>query len=240
VKKEPMLKDNYRPVLIGSLLIVSILIVYWPVQHFEFVNYDDDIYVTENVHVRSGITGESAIWAFTPYDAGNWHPLSWLSLMFDYELFRLNPAGYHWTNVLFHIANTLFFFLALNRMTGAIWRSGFVAALFALHPLHVESVAWVAERKDVLSTLFWMLSMYIYVFYVERPGVWRYILLLVSFSFGLMAKPMLVTLPFVLLLLDFWPLGRFSFNPEDGHSYFQRSKEPRASARGIKNQNLTG
>ena len=210
--------------LIGLLLIVGILIVYWPVQHFEFINYDDDIYVTENMHVRSGITRESVIWAFTTYHTGNWHPLTWLSLMFDYELYQLNPGGYHWTNVLFHIASTLFLFLALNRMTGAIWRSGFVAALFALHPLHVESVAWVAERKDALSTLFWMLTMYTYVFYVERPGIWKYALLLVCFSFGLMAKPMLVTLPFVLLLLDFWPLGRFPFSPEDGHSYFQKNE----------------
>jgi len=224
VQEEPKLKDNYYPVLIGLLLIVGILIIYWPVQHFEFINYDDNIYVTENVHVRSGITKESAIWAFTTYHAYNWHPLTWLSLMLDNELYQLNPGGYHWTNVLFHIANTLFLFLALNRMTGAIWLSGFVAALFALHPLHVESVAWVAERKDVFSTLFWMLTMYIYVFYIERPSAWRYALLLVCFSFGLMAKPMLVTLPFVLLLLDFWPLGRFPFSPEDSHSYFQKNE----------------
>jgi len=128
--------------------------------------------------------------------------------MFDYELYRLNPAGYHWTNVLLHIANTLLLFLVLNRMTGALWRSGFVAALFAVHPLHVESVAWVAERKDVLSTFFWMLTMYAYVFYVEHPGWKRYMLVFVSFFLGLTAKPMLVTLPFVLLLLDYWPLKR--------------------------------
>ncbi|MEN6320297.1 MAG: tetratricopeptide repeat protein [Syntrophaceae bacterium] len=210
------MKDNHQPAFIIFFLIAIILITYWPVQHFEFANYDDDIYITENIHVCSGLTKDSIIWAITTMDAGFWHPLTWLSLMFDYELYRLNPAGYHWTNVLFHIANSILLFLVLNRMTGALWRSGFVAALFAVHPLHVESVAWIAERKDVLSTFFWMLTMYAYVFYVERQSVWRYILVFISFSIGLMAKPMLVTLPCVLLLLDYWPLRRFQLKKSTG------------------------
>ena len=200
--------NRHKKILVCLCLTLLTFIVFWHVQYHYFIHYDDMLYVTENRHVQGGLSWGNVVWAFTTYHASNWHPLTWLSLMFDYELFRLNPAGYHWTNVLFHIANTLLLFLVLNRMTGAIWRSGFVAALFALHPLHVESVAWVAERKDVLSALFWMLSMYAYIFYVERPGVKRYLPVLVCFSLGLMAKPMLVTLPFVLLLLDYWPLGR--------------------------------
>jgi Flp pilus assembly protein TadD len=215
--EEHKIKNNHKPTFIIIFLIAIILITYWPMQYFEFANYDDDIYVTENIHVCSGLTKDSVIWAFTTMDAGFWHPLTWLSLMFDYELYRSNPTGYHWTNVLFHIANTLLLFLALNRMTGAIWRSGFVAALFAVHPLHVESVAWIAERKDVLSTFFWMLTMYAYAIYVERPGVWKYVLVFISFSLGLMAKPMLVTLPCVLLLLDYWPLHRFEFIKSTGN-----------------------
>ena len=211
------MKDNHQPAFIIFFLIAIILVTYWPVQHFEFANYDDDIYVIENIHVCSGLTKDSVIWATTTMEAGFWHPLTWLSLMFDYELYRSNPAGYHWTNVLLHIANTLLLFLALNRMTGAIWRSGFVAALFAIHPLHVESVAWIAERKDVLSTFFWMLTMYAYAIYVERPGVWRYVFVFISFLLGLMAKPMLVTLPCVLLLLDYWPLRRFQLKKSTGN-----------------------
>lgn len=206
--KETRMKDKYYPVFIGFLLIIGTLVLYWPVQHYEFVNYDDDIYVTENLHVRSGIAKESVIWAFTNDEAGFWHPITWLSLMLDYELYRLNAGGYHWTNVLFHIGSTLLLFLTLQRMTGAVWRSGFVAALFAIHPLHVESVAWVAERKDMLSGFFWMLTMWFYVIYAERPSLCRYLPVLLAFILGLMSKSMLVTLPFVLLLLDYWPLKR--------------------------------
>jgi Flp pilus assembly protein TadD len=222
------IKDKHYPTVIILFLIAITLISYWSVQNFEFVNYDDDIYVTENIHVLSGITKENVIWAFTTFHASNWHPLTWLSLLFDYELYWLNPAGYHWTNVLLHIANTLLLFLVLNRMTGALWQSGFVAALFAVHPLHVESVAWVAERKDVLSTFFWMLTLYAYVFYVEHPDWKRYVFVFVSFSLGLMAKPMLVTLPFVLLLLDYWPLKRFPFKPSDSHMYSQQGRTENA------------
>ena len=217
------IKDNHYPTVIIIFLIAITLISYWSVQQFEFVNYDDDIYVTENIHVLSGITKETVIWAFTTFHASNWHPLTWLSLLFDYEFYWLNPAGYHWTNVLFHVSNTLLLFLALTRLTGVLWQSGFVAALFAIHPLHVESVAWVAERKDVLSTFFWMLTLYAYVLYVEHPDWKRYAFTFISFSFGLMAKPMLVTLPFVLLLLDYWPLKRFLCKPSNSHMYFHQS-----------------
>ena len=194
---------------IWLILITAVLLVYWQVGDHEFINYDDNAYITDNAQVQKGLTSKGIIWAFTTSHTGNWHPLTWISHMLDCELYGLNPKGHHLTNVLFHMANAILLFVVLRWMTGAIWRSGLVAALFALHPLHVESVAWAAERKDVLSTFFWMLTMVAYVHYVNRPGGKRYLLVLITFSLGLMAKPMLVTLPFVLLLLDYWPLNRF-------------------------------
>jgi len=190
------------------------LIVYAPVWHHDFVNYDDYQYVSENADVSGGLTWHGVWWAFTTGAAANWHPLTWLSHMLDVQLYGLSPGPHHLTNLLFHIANTLLLFGLLHRMTGALGRSAFVAGLFAVHPLHVESVAWVAERKDVLSTLFWMLTLSAYVAYVQRPRLRRYLVVLLFFALGLMAKPMLVTLPFVLLLLDFWPLGRMSQEPD--------------------------
>ena len=195
-------------------LALATVIAYEPVRHNNFVAYDDASYVTENPNVDKGITRESILWAFTTGHASNWHPLTWLSHMLDCQFFGLNPTGHHIINLFFHIANTLLLFWILKRMTGAIWRSAFVAAAFALHPLHVESVAWVAERKDVLSGLFWMLTMAAYVRYTEQPRTGRYLLIVLAFCLGLMSKPMLVTLPFVLLLLDYWPLGRF----QPGHT----------------------
>jgi len=174
----------------------------------DFVDFDDPPYVTENPHVLTGITGENVAWAFTAFHAHNWHPLTWLSLQLDAQLFGRKAWGYHLTNLLLHVASTLLLFGVLVRMTGAVGRSAIVAALFAVHPLHVESVAWVSERKDVLSALCWMLVMWAYVGYAARPGVGRYLLVCVAFILGLLAKPMLVTLPFVLLLLDYWPLYR--------------------------------
>ena len=194
---------------IWLILITAVLLVYWQVGDHEFINYDDNVYITDNAQVQKGLTSNGIIWAFTTSHTGNWHPLAWISHMLDCELYGLNPGGHHLTNVLLHMANAILLFVVLRWMTGAIWRSGLVAALFALHPLHVESVAWAAERKDVLSTFFWMLTMVAYVHYVNRPGGKRYFLVLVTFFLGLMAKPMLVTLPFVLLLLDYWPLNRF-------------------------------
>ena len=201
---------------IWLILITAVLLVYWQVGDHEFINYDDNVYITDNAQVQKGLTSKGIIWAFTTSHTGNWHPLTWISHMLDCELYGLNPRGHHLTNVLLHMANAILLFVVLRWMTGAIWRSGLVAALFALHPLHVESVAWAAERKDVLSTFFWLLTMVAYVHYVNRPGGKRYLLVLVTFFLGLMAKPMLVTLPFVLLLLDYWPLNRFKPLGSDG------------------------
>jgi tetratricopeptide (TPR) repeat protein len=195
--------------LICLALAIATSLVYLPVRNHDFVRYDDDVYVTENSNVLTGLTLQNIKWAFTSGHAANWHPLTWLSLMLDISLFGLKSGPMHLVNLAFHIANTLLLFIVFNRMTKRIWPSAFIAALFALHPLHVESVAWVAERKDVLSTLFWLLTMLTYVRYVEKPTAGRYIITLIVFSLGLMSKPMLVTLPFVLMLLDYWPLNRF-------------------------------
>jgi tetratricopeptide (TPR) repeat protein len=197
------------------VLIITTLAVFWQLKDHEFINFDDPLYVTENLHIQGGITLKGVTWAFTTFHAGNWHPLTWLSHMLDVQFFGLKAGWHHLMNLLFHIASTLLLFLVLHRMTKALWQSAFVAALFALHPLHVESVAWVSERKDVLSTFFWMLTMGAYVFYVEKPEVKRYVLTLFFFALGLMAKPMLVTLPFVLLLLDYWPLKRLRYGTAD-------------------------
>ena len=197
-------------------LAFSTLLVFWQVRNFDFVSYDDDAYVTENQHVISGLTFDNIIWAFTADVSNHWHPLTWLSLMLDCQLFGPSPGGMHLVNLLLHIVNTLLLFAVLKKMTGTLWPSAFVAALFALHPMHVESVAWIAERKDVLSTLFWLLAMLAYAQYVKKPDAARYLLVLLIFALGLMAKPMLVTLPFVLLLLDYWPLERIKhFDPQD-------------------------
>lgn len=190
-----------------TLLFVT-LAVYSQTAHFGFVNYDDPDYVVNNVHVREGFTRQGVIWAFTSFYASNWSPLTWLSHMADCQVFGLRSGWHHRTSVLLHAAAALLLFSALKRLTGARWPSAFVAFLFALHPLHVESVAWVAERKDVLCALFWFLALWCYARYTEQPGVWRYLAVLAAFVLGLMAKPMIVTLPFVLLLLDYWPLGR--------------------------------
>ncbi len=183
------------------------LSLYAPSLRQGFLPYDDQQYVTENLQVQAGLTWRGLVWAFG-YHAGNWHPLTWLSHMLDCQLYGLKPAGHHLTNVLLHVANTILLFLLFNRMTGATWRSATVAFLFAWHPLHVESVAWVAERKDVLSACFWLLTLLCYVRYAAQPGVGRYTATLTAFILALMAKPMAVTLPFILLLLDFWPLRR--------------------------------
>jgi tetratricopeptide (TPR) repeat protein len=192
----------------GILLIVATLIVYLPVKDHQFVDLDDDLYVTHNPQTQKGLTWANLAWALTALEAGFWHPLTWWSHMLDYELFGLNPGGHHLMSLLIHVLNVLLLFGLLQRWTGALWRSFFVAALFALHPLNVESVAWVAERKNVLSTLFWLLTLGAYVHYVRKPHWQRYLSVVVLFVLGLMAKPMLVTLPCVLLLLDYWPLGR--------------------------------
>ena len=229
--------------LIGLLLAFITLALYWPALDSEFVHYDDPSYVTENTHVRTGLSRENVRWAFTNIHDGNWIPLCWLSLMLDAQLFGLEARGFHLTNVLLHAANTLLLFAALWQMTGAVWKSAVAAALFAVHPLHVESVAWVAERKDVLSTFFGFLALWAYARYVRLGGTpraerwaWRlqprpsktqsvppdprqtmwYVISLAAFVLSLASKQMLVTLPLVLLLLDYWPLGRFGISDKTG------------------------
>lgn len=200
--------DRIRTILILMLLAGTTLALYWQVQYHDFINYDDPLYVADNNMVRNGLSWEGVQWAFRSTAVSNWHPLTWLSHMLDVQLFGKKPAGHHLTSLFFHLANVLLLFLVLKEMTASSWRSALVAAMFALHPLHVESVAWVAERKDVLSAFFCFLTLAVYVDYTKRPGKGKYGLLLLCYSLGLMAKPMLVTLPFVLLLLDLWPLGR--------------------------------
>jgi tetratricopeptide (TPR) repeat protein len=207
-------------------LAAGTLLVYWPVTHYDFVNYDDTDFVTANPHVQAGLTIEGFKWVWQNEVARNWHPVTMLTHMLDCQLFGLNAGRHHLVNLLFHVANTLLLFHLLKLMTGAVWRSAFVAALFAWHPLHVESVAWIAERKDVLSTLFWFLTLWAYVRYARALGKRDaksnvfYALALLFFALGLMSKPMLVTVPFVLLLLDFWPLGRLRFVKTAGKSIF--------------------
>jgi len=195
-------------ILVCAFLVVITLAAYGQVIHHEFLNYDDNVYVTQNPVVRAGLSRYGIVWAFRTFQSSNWHPLTWLSHMLDVELFGMNASPHHQTALLLHILNTLLLFSILHRMTGHLWRSCFAAALFAIHPLHVESVAWVAERKDVLSTFFWMLTIWAYARYVQRPRAGWYTVMVLVFALGLMTKPMLVTLPFVLLLLDYWPLGR--------------------------------
>jgi Flp pilus assembly protein TadD len=192
-------------------LVASVLAVYWQTNGHAFIEYDDQIYLLENPHVRNGFSLENMKWAFSAGYAANWHPLTWLSHMLDVKLYGLNPTGHHLTSVFLHAFNAVLLFTLMSRITGALWKSALVALLFALHPLHVESVAWAAERKDVLSTLFWLVSLHLYARYVKSPTPSRYILVVITFCLGLMSKPMLVTLPFVLLLMDFWPLQRTAF-----------------------------
>ncbi|MDU0457925.1 MAG: tetratricopeptide repeat protein [Geobacteraceae bacterium] len=192
------------------LMLLVTLAVFARTAGHEFINFDDTIYVTDNPAVKDGLKARTIAWAFTATTASNWHPLTWLSHMTDVQLFGLNPRGHHLTSVVIHAASALLLFLLLAQITSAPWQSLFVATMFALHPLHVESVAWVAERKDVLSGLFWTLTLLLYARYTRKPGMGRYLATLACFALGLMAKPMLVTLPLVLLLLDWWPLGRYS------------------------------
>ncbi len=210
--------------VICLVLAVGTFAVYWPVLGHTFLNYDDPDYILDNPHVKSGLTWPGIVWAFQPNAyAANWHPLTWISHMADCQFFGTQPAGHHFVNVLFHTVNTLLLFILLKNLTNAIWRSAFVAALFAWHPVHVESVAWATERKDVISAFFWMLALIAYAKFAASDktraapvsifrffGSGFYWLALVSFACGLMSKPMVVTLPFVLLLLDFWPLQRVS------------------------------
>ena len=204
------LSDDLRrkPILLGALLILATLLLYGGVAHHEFLAFDDGPYVTENIHVNTGLNFGNVVWAFTNFHESNWHPLTWLSHMVDCQFFGLNSGPPHLVNVALHAANVLLLFLLLQRATGAVWRSLLVAALFAVHPLNVETVAWLAQRKSLLSTLFSLLTIAAYGWYLQRPGWKRYLAIVAAFSLALMSKPMAVSLPLVLLLLDYWPLQR--------------------------------
>ena len=201
------ISSQRQKLIVYIALTVVTFAVFWQVNQFDFV-YDDIAYVTQNSHIQCGITQDGLRWAFSTTYAEFWHPMTWLSLMFDYQLYGMNAGGYHITNVILHILSTLLLFRLFNRMTGAIWKSAFVAAFFALHPLRVESVAWIAERKDVLSVFWGILTLYLYVYYTEKPAIKRYLLVIFSFICALMSKSMVVTLPVLMILLDYWPLGR--------------------------------
>ncbi len=207
-----------RLALLCVIVATLTIALYWPVQSFDFVNYDDDVFVKDNREIRGGLSREGLLWAFTTFHGGNWHPLTWVSHMADVEVYGLDAGGHHRTNVLIHTANAILLLIVLTAMTQSPGAGGLVAVIFAIHPLHVESVAWIAERKDVLSGFFWILTMGAYAGYVRRPTVRRYLLVVLAFALGLLSKPMVVTLPFVLLLLDAWPLRRFG----DARTVFDR------------------
>lgn len=225
---------HYRRELVLCLaLAIATLAAYWPVLDHGFIHFDDPRYVTENPYVQAGLTPSSVAWAFTSTHAFNWHPLTWLSHMLDVELFGGDLGWHHLTSAVLHTASAVLLFLIFRFVTAAFWQSACVAALFALHPIHVESVAWLSERKDVLSTLLWMLTVGGYFLYVKKGGKGRYALALTLFALGLLAKPMLVTLPFVLLLFDYWPLRRFTLRakssaaPLKNKPHQERTKKPR-------------
>jgi len=201
-------RNKMRPWILALVLAVATVALYFPVSHHPFVNYDDDAYVTENAHVQSGLNWNTVRWAFTTYEFVNWHPLTWISHALDCQMFQLDPGGHHETSVVLHALNTLLLFWVLLRATGSPGPSLVVAALFALHPINVESVAWIAERKNLLSTLFFLLALGAYRWYAREPRVTRYAAVAALFALGLMAKPQVITFPFVLLLWDYWPLQR--------------------------------
>jgi protein O-mannosyl-transferase len=207
-KKALTIRKEY---FIIFLLVVTTAISYWQLRNNDFINLDDPLYIIDNPRIKAGLTVESVKWAFTTTAISYWHPLTWLSHMLDVQLFGLNPGWHHVTNLVLHIANTILLFLVFFRMTKGLWQSALVAALFALHPLHVESVAWASERKDVLSALFWILTIGAYSYYTERRALWRYLLALLFFTLGIMSKPMVVTLPFVLILLNYRPSAGFNY-----------------------------
>lgn len=214
-----------------QLLIISVVLaavtlaVFWQVNGYDFA-FDDEVYVIRNYHIQSGITMESITWAFRTRYADLWNPVLWLAFMVDYQMFDLNAGGYHMTNLVLHILSALLLFWLFHRMTGSVWKSAFVAAFFSLHPLHVESVAWISERKDVLSAFFWMLTLCFYVYFTEKPSLGRYLPVLFSFMLALMTKPMVVTLPVIMLLLDYWPLKRFALKKSNKLFWQVKEKAP--------------
>ena len=213
-----------QAVAVATLLVIATVVLYYPVSGHPFANYDDPDYVFDNFHVKAGLHWSTVTWAFTTFAAANWHPLTWLSHAADVQLFQLEPAGHHATNVLLHALNVLLLFLVLRRATGQVGRSATVAALFALHPINVETVAWIAERKNLLSMLFFLLTLGAYRRYVCKPGVGRYVLVALLYAMGLMCKPQVITLPFVLLLWDYWPLQRLLPDGSEGGHVIQPRK----------------
>src|SRR4051812_34720187 len=207
------MKNRLTNPLAGLGVSLELLLLIWAVfgetLRHGFINYDDNFYVFENPEVIGGLTWHSIAAAFSHSDIYLWTPLTRISHVLDVQFFGLRPAGHHLTNLLLHAAATVILFVALQKMAGALWRNAFVAAVFAIHPLHVESVAWISERKDVLSGMFFMLTLFAYVFYARKPSLGQYVPVVLFFLLGLLSKPMLVTVPFVLLLLDYWPLQRF-------------------------------
>jgi protein O-mannosyl-transferase len=217
IPREPPVSTSFGPVLptrreltwlLALVLVAATVTLYEPSLHNGFINFDDPNYITKNAYVQHGLSWSNVVWAFTTTTEANWHPLTWISLMASAQFFGLKPTGYHLVNLLLHSLNVILLFLLLQKATGYILRSGIVAALFAVFPLNVEAVAWATERKSVLSTAFLFLALFAYGWYVRKPGIGRYLLLLLLFALGLLAKPMMMTLPFVLLLLDYWPLNR--------------------------------
>ncbi|HON58424.1 MAG TPA: tetratricopeptide repeat protein [Smithella sp.] len=211
--------------IIQVILIMVTLAVYWQVNQYDFI-IEDYPHLAEGSHVQSGITMEGIRWAFSTTYYYLWQPLFWLSFMLDYHLYGLNAGGYHLTNLVLHVFNMLLLFHLLNRMTGDVWKSALVAACFALHPLNVESVAWISQRKNVLCVFFWMLTLWLYVYYTEKPVIKRYLLVICAFALALMSKPMVVTLPIVMMLLDYWPLKRFETRTANFILWQLREKAP--------------
>ena len=208
-------------VLICIFLAVATFSVYLQVKDHEFIDYDDKAFISQNSNIKSGLSKESVIWAFTTTLSGSWEPITWLSHILGYQLYGSSSKNHHLINVFFHITNAVLLFIVLLRMTGALWQSGFVACMFALHPMNVESVAWLMERNMLLCTLFWLLTMLVYIHYTEKPSIKRYSLVILFFALGLMSKSMIVTLPFVLLMMDYWPLKRLKVNQKKYNDKFE-------------------
>lgn len=214
--------NNLRIHIIIPYILLSIvtLFTFYELRNHEFLNYDDNEFIFENEHIINGFSIDSLTYAFKDINSGIWHPITWLSHILDCQLYGLNPMGHHWNNLIFHILNVLLLFAILHKVTGASYRSFFVALLFAIHPVQIESVAWVAERKNVLSTFFYMLCILSYAGYVKDQRNKKYFAVILFYILGLMSKPMMVTMPFALLLLDYWPLDRWSFQ-EGNRNFFK-------------------
>jgi len=213
-------KHKLRPeILICLFLVLALLVVYWQVRNYTLVNFDDVSYILNNPHIRAGLNFKGIAWAFSFPGYDYWHPMTWLSHMLDCHFYGFKFGMHHQVSLILHILNSILLFLVFRQMTGAVWRSAFVATMFALHPMNVESVAWLAERKNVLSAFFWLITMLTYIHYSKRPSVFRYFPILFVYILGLMSKPMVATLPFVLLLLDYWPLRRINLSHSDSNNH---------------------